>query len=145
MNRTIKFRGKRIDNGEWVIGDLTTEVYPVFPGLEPPLILDLDGAWEVDPATVGQFTGLHDKNGKEIYEGDVVKVTHEGETHWHNKHTNTMELHCDCGIADVEFYASMWYLNGDVNNSLYEIHDSELKIEIIGNTHENPELIQDQQ
>lgn len=65
MNREIKFRGKRLDNGEWVYGDL----------LRTPdgfAILKSDECAPVDPATIDQFTGFYDRVGKEIYEGDIV-------------------------------------------------------------------------
>lgn len=67
--REIKFRGRHLDNGEWIYGDL--HIRAPFPHIHS----EIDhNRVNIDPHTVGQFTGLHDKNGKEIYEGDVVVI-----------------------------------------------------------------------
>ena len=69
MNREIKFRGKRLDNGEWVYGDLLHLVDGVYISND-----NGNNMAQVDPDTVCQFTGCKDKSGKEVYEGDVVEV-----------------------------------------------------------------------
>lgn len=138
--REILFRGKRIDNGEWVYGnfvmDATEQVQrekiPLDPILADGFIRRYDLAQqkivmhEVDRKTVGQYTGLTDKNGTKIFEGDICKNTENGKTavvKWYE-----------------EYNADMLYCKSE--NHVYWLFDVDFaKIEIIGNIHDNPELM----
>ena len=117
--RTIKFRGKDHVNGEWVYGDLFR--MNGFPYIYP-------GHYEVIPDTVGQFTGLLDKNGKDIYEGDVVAN--------------------DFGNANIVNMTVEWCTDGywalheiDGDDTMHFVADYLKEIEVIGNIHDNPELL----
>lgn len=123
--RTIKFRGKRTDTGEWICGDLLTS-----NGTECEISDWNDivySRYDVDPETIGQFTGLLDKNGKEIYEGDILRVTDDNiEESWKSEVEQK-------GIIEV---------NGcDYDYTLIEWADDNLTFEVIGNIHDNPELL----
>lgn len=130
--REIKFRGKRLDNGEWESGDLLENQGRnfIYHATSESTIEDNDDgrivvvAVEVDPATVGQYTGLKDKNGEEICEGDVLtdKFGSIGVVEWRN-----------CGFV-VNF--------GDVDIFLIsDCFDDSYQMWAIGNMHDNPELL----
>ena len=115
--REIKFRGKRLNNGEWVYGDL--HIRTPFPHIHSEIDY---GKVNIDPHTVGQFTGLHDKNGKEIYEGDIVR--------------------CDMGgECEVSYCIGGGFAGFDLSPAFHNGH--QLKdVEVIGNIHDNPELLE---
>lgn len=116
MNRIIKFRGKRIDNGQWVYGFLAEDYYindvnsEDFPSIE------------IAPETVGQFTGLLDKNGREIYEADIVV----------SKYSNPGEVVFSDGQFCVNYNGYCALIPSDA-------------YETIGNIHDNPELLNSKQ
>ena len=126
--REILFRGKQTDNGEWIEGAYSPFHLNFGEREEKPHIIiisddeDIDGLWcEVIPETVGQYTGLTDKNGVRIFEGDIVDYISSDVIG--NPKTGTII------VEDMTDYDTMIYLN----------HSDELQI--IGNIHENPELL----
>lgn len=148
--REYKFRGKRIDTSEWVYGYLLitqmsgvyiigtkTKSKPHKIGGEIASVSIGDVVWqyEVDPDTVGQCTGLFDKNGKEIYEGDITAATY-------GKHYN--EPKGLTRICKVIYDGKTCSFRMAVDNSkvLVSFGDSRSKdIEIIGNIHDNLDLL----
>ncbi len=131
MKREILFRAKHIHalpqnehlDGKWVYGYLCDENYINSP--------ELEGEFLIDPKTVCQYTGLTDKNGKKIFEGDIIKRT---------------DLH-------TAKEPSIGFIEYDMDNTSFLIHWTDVvnysatfpwkdKIEVIGNIFDNPELIE---
>ena len=126
--REIIFRGKRKDNGEWIFGYyfqrqnlFSEDGFPITHHISylPPF-----GA-EVDAETVGQFSGLTDKNGKRIFEGDIIRKTNEGR---HSQIFTADNRTSFCTYEKV-YYGPFDYL---IESCEYEV---------IGNIHDNPELL----
>lgn len=132
--REIIFRGKQVDNGEWISGDLRhwrngkVGIHNDALRFTPVVI----------PETVGQYTGLKDKNGRRIFEGDIIRYetgracVHFGAypAAFERPDTNVgfyLEWKVDCMFrVDIGFWAN------------------ERKIEVIGNIHDNPELLKEE-
>lgn len=132
--REILFRGKRIDNGEWAIGDIR------FIGTR----IEIGGGYvsnEVDPKTVGQFTGLKDKNGKKIFEGDIVECVSWNEffRDEFEKPMEAMRRKMKVVFHNGSFRMKETLPCGLQPNYWDLIYDG--NIEVIGNIHDNPELL----
>ena len=124
--REVIFRGKRTDNGKWVKGYLyITHIGSHEIGSYDAEINIERFTFDVIPETVGQYTGLTDKNGKRIFEGDIVSLV---------KH--------DSLIYKVVYVPCRYELvnSKGVNCFVLDIYKSE-NIEVIGNIHDNPELL----
>lgn len=72
--KNIKFRAKRLDNGEWIEGDLVRSMTPIRICTPHSVFPDIPIVHRVDPDTVCMFTGLKDKKGNEIYEHDFISI-----------------------------------------------------------------------
>lgn len=147
--REILFRGKRTHCESWVEGFYVHVPYGR-NGKNEHLIQTIkkdgriDTLYEVDPETIGQFTGLLDKNGKRIFEGDVVKYTFDMPDN-----PNATENGKKVIIGRVFF--SDWRASFSVtagrncsrnlNNDLFKYVRNGNRVEVIGNIHDNPELL----
>lgn len=142
--RKILFRGKRIDNGEWVYGyavkgnDKKGQMF-IAKSIGVGFFTGGMTADEVIPETVGQYTGLTDKNGNKIFESDIVKAIQTEYDEDKEKEPIVFEFIGEMIFEDgcfglrtkhiVDFYAPMW-------------EEEDVKLEVIGNIFDNPELLE---
>lgn len=125
--REIKFRGKRVDNGKWVYGGLFINSNIAF--IIEEIFMNEVVTAEVIPETVGQFTGLKDKNGKEIYEGDICLID-------------------DIQFDEDELFKIEWddematfTLSSEAITVTFDVIYAK-QLEIVYNIHDNPELLE---
>ena len=130
--REILFRGKRLDNGEWVIGFITSacDCAGRLYFIEQPAqdLDDCNHSYEVDFTTIGQYTGMLDKNSTNIFEGDICNFSN---------------------CSDIDNYGVIVYDAGETEfgidyGSTYlglGRHYHSRDIEVIGNIYDNPELL----
>lgn len=133
--REILFRGKRVDNGEWVDGYLAETDCINSVVIDNSVGFKTYDEYQIHPESVGQFTGLLDKNGRKIFEGDVYEVDFE-------KYVITFYEGAFCaGRILKDKYQSAplnWEPRGTTGLTVDGFSNF---IEIIGNIHDNPELI----
>lgn len=143
--REILFRGKRSDNGEWVEGGICdyncgVSIFVVNHydgGLYEPPYTDLDEI-EVIPETVGQYTGLTDKNGTRIFEGDIVRAPYIDPIFQAPWDTDKAPAE----IALVKFNNGQYYIDYIEGQYKFTVYSCKEYIEVIGNIHDNPELLE---
>jgi len=157
MNREIKFRGRIADTREWLYGSLlilTTGHYIVPAGTYYNEITDFDidekitvnALWEhndfyqVIPETVGQYTGLKDRKGKDIYEGDIIQYTFDSPESLYATE-NGLKVR-KSKVFWSEWRGSFAVGNSLANNNLFNYVRNGNRVEVIGNIHENPELLE---
>lgn len=127
--REILFRGKRKDNGKWIEGYYAPFASnkglkrAIYTGIDKGCIIPI----EVIPETVGQYTGLKDKNGNKIFEGDLID-----DDVW-------SVAYCD-GKGEFRGMQAGWYVQRDAWESWYGLTYDTLA-EVIGNIYDNPELL----
>ena len=140
--REILFRGK-MDNGEWVYGSFCMDALEQFNGL-----CGVDGfirlydkgkgkmqTYEVDRETVGQYTGMMDKNGKRIFEGDIVAQN------WYDYDEPRDDSFGKVVFCEYDCSFSVMDVNKDGFMPLGRCGSYHWEVEVIGNIHDNPELL----
>lgn len=153
--REIKFRAKIIDNGKWAYGFLYRHDPPLqcFAGEQKELpsfaILKTGFAdwnmprtidqFEVDGKTVGQFTGLKDKTGKDVYEGDIIRADFGGIQNLQVMHSLNWDGRFD--DTNAPFMSAWGATCGKYYYTFMNIYDPARYAEIIGNIYEHEELL----
>lgn len=136
--REIEFRGKDIENGKWVFGDLHTLCDKPHIHTDKSKFLYAGKRSFVIPETIGQFTGLLDKNGKKIYEGDIIKHPYVDPIF-----RDLVESKDGKGVtSEVVFHDGAFVVKYDEDDFIYlDGFTRKGYTEVVGNIYDNPELI----
>ena len=130
--REIEFRGKAVIGNKWVYGWLSATNEE--DGKQHYWIDVNEDSYQVDPETVGQYTGRKDKNGKKIFDGDIVKQS----IHYINSNEDEEYISIVKWKQDWCAFA-LNHINGMIGASYLTTND---KVEVIGNIYDNPELLE---
>lgn len=128
MTRKIKFRGKRLSDGEWIYGDLLHNVDCVKIREWEADVNQIPKSYVVDENTIGQYTGFKDKNEKEMYEGDIVNLASEDTEPFMRNIPLVVRRYPDGQFLLVDRLGCRDFLVTNI-------------VEVIGNIHDNPELL----
>lgn len=132
MNREIKFRGKRVNGGEWVYG-MTISNGTIKRKINNIFFEVAENKWVgVLPETIGQYTGLKDKNGKEIYEGDILRLTGS---------TSNLAVEVVYNEEDTSFILKLTSINEVGARTLGSWLSLGYECAIIGNVYDNPKMV----
>lgn len=138
--REILFRGKRLRDGKWLEGYYVKILNPFAEDGKPERHFIFDGTpfnQEINPKTLGQYTGLNDKNGKKVFEGDVLSIEfHSNGSLFEPSHT----WHENAEVIWAQNHFGWYAKFANEELSLWEYDDSKT-IEVIGNIHDNPEML----
>lgn len=154
MNREILFKAKRRDNGEWVEGSLINTKKGVayiirskskaFIPKGKNIICSAE-CYEIDPDTICQFTGLTDKNGKRIWENDILRYSYDYDGSPFLKDGEEMKYRV--GAVFWSEWRGSWAVCGRgnkkcTNNDVFKYNRNPNRTEVIGNIFDNPELLE---
>jgi len=129
MSDRFLFRGKRKTDSGWTYGNyrytdtVNGKIHAIYPCIPP---LGNAEEWEIDPTTVGQSTGLKDKNGTLIFEGDIVRGIDWSEDE----------------VYPIVWWRHGWYINCPDNYEDIEDMDKTQDLIVVGNIHDNPEMLE---
>lgn len=148
MEDRYLFKAKRADNGEWIVGGLVRygftgkEKYYIVPDYASDLY-----AMEIDPNTICQCTGLKDKNGKLIWEGDIILFQRDNDDcPFPNKDTKKR-----LGKVFYKGFRTTFAIgmgkngSGSINDDLWKYVQNGNRVEVIGNVFDNPELLESEE
>ena len=133
--REILFRGKRTDNGEWIYGDLMQNVDCIKIREQEKDVKHIAKSFEIDLETVGQYTDLTDKNGKRIFEGDIVAQN------WYDYDEPRDDSFGKVVFCEYDCSFSVMDVNKDGFMPLGRCGSYHWEVEVIGNIHDNPEML----